>query len=71
MLCSANSFSAAATPRSEAHSSGRRDVPLPDARLGVDQVHVPLGVLGPEKIVVFDLFRQVDSHGADRGILHH
>ena len=46
------SFSAAATPRSEAHSSPAGDVPHADPRLRVDQVHVPLGELGRQKLVV-------------------
>ena len=38
--------------------------------LRVDQGHVPLGELGPEKVVVFDLLGQMDGNGADRGKLH-
>ena len=47
------------------------NVACPDARLPVDQLHVPLGKEGLEEVVVFDGFGEVEGDRAyPREFLH-
>ena len=45
-------------------SPGRGDVPLPDARLAIDQGHVPFGKERLQQIVVLHGFREVEGNRA-------
>ena len=50
--------------------AGSGNVAGANARLRIDQVHVPAGILGLQQVIVLDRFRQIDRDRANGRVLH-